>query len=78
MARDGAGGESGRKPRPMKEEWVLDIQRQCEVAEIDFFFKQWGGTNQGGSKYLEWMASVTIIWPDEAGRREDTGTKYPT
>ena len=40
------GGESGRKPRPMKEEWVLDIQRQCEVAEVDFFFKQWGGTNK--------------------------------
>ena len=37
------GGESGRKPRPMKEEWVLDIQRQCEEMEIDFFFKQWGG-----------------------------------
>ena len=40
------GGESGRKPRPMQEKWVLDIQRQCEVAEIDFFFKQWGGTNK--------------------------------
>ncbi len=40
------GGESGRKPRPMKEEWVLDIQRQCEAMEIDFFFKQWGGTNK--------------------------------
>src|SRR5690606_35549540 len=24
------GGESGRKPRPMKEEWVLEIQRQCK------------------------------------------------
>jgi protein gp37 len=28
------GGESGRKPWPMKEEWVLDIQRQCEAMEI--------------------------------------------
>jgi protein gp37 len=40
------GGESGRKPRPMKEEWVVDIQRQCEVAGVDFFFKQWGGINK--------------------------------
>jgi protein gp37 len=24
------GGESGRKPRPMKEEWVLDILNQCK------------------------------------------------
>src|SRR5690349_24290938 len=24
------GGESGHKPRPMKEEWVINIQEQCE------------------------------------------------
>ena len=36
------GGESGHKPRPMKPEWVIDIQEQCEKAEVAFFFKQWG------------------------------------
>jgi protein gp37 len=40
------GGESGRKPRPMHEAWVLDIKRECEVYGVDFFFKQWGGTNK--------------------------------
>ncbi|MBK9289061.1 MAG: phage Gp37/Gp68 family protein [Flavobacteriales bacterium] len=40
------GGESGRKPRPMHEAWVLDIKQQCEVFGADFFFKQWGGTNK--------------------------------
>lgn len=40
------GGESGRKPRPMKEEWVLDIKEQCEEVKTYFFFKQWGGTNK--------------------------------
>jgi len=40
------GGESGRKPRPMSPDWVLDIQEQCEKNEIAFFFKQWGGTNK--------------------------------
>ena len=40
------GGESGRKPRPMHEEWVLDIKQQCAVYGTDFFFKQWGGTNK--------------------------------
>ena len=40
------GGESGRKPRPMHEDWVLDILDQCEAAGIKFFFKQWGGTNK--------------------------------
>jgi protein gp37 len=40
------GGESGRKPRPMKEEWVEDIRKQCEAAGVAFFFKQWGGKNK--------------------------------
>ncbi len=40
------GGESGRKPRPMEVDWVLDIQQQCEKAKVAFFFKQWGGTNK--------------------------------
>lgn len=37
------GGESGPKHRPMQEEWVKDIQVQCQDAEVAFFFKQWGG-----------------------------------
>ncbi len=40
------GGESGRRPRPMKPEWVLDIQDQCLKYDVAFFFKQWGGTNK--------------------------------
>lgn len=40
------GGESGRKPRPMKPEWVLDIQDQCKNNGVAFFFKQWGGKNK--------------------------------
>ncbi len=40
------GGESGRTPRPMKKEWVMDIQAQCKNADVAFFFKQWGGTNK--------------------------------
>ncbi|RPE08679.1 phage Gp37/Gp68 family protein [Chitinophaga lutea] len=40
------GGESGRKARPMDVEWVLDIQAQCEKADVKFFFKQWGGVNK--------------------------------
>ena len=33
---------------------------------------------KGASKYLERMARVAILDPDEARRREDTGTKSPT
>lgn len=40
------GGESGRRPRPMKEEWVEEIRLKCEMKNVPFFFKQWGGTNK--------------------------------
>lgn len=40
------GGESGRTPRPVKEEWVIDIKNQCTQANVAFYFKQWGGTNK--------------------------------
>ncbi len=40
------GGESGRRPRPMRPEWVNDLKEQCQRANIAFFFKQWGGTNK--------------------------------
>lgn len=40
------GGESGHRPRPMNSDWVLDIQEQCEIADVAFFFKQWGGKNK--------------------------------
>lgn len=37
------GGESGPHSRPMAEEWALEIQDQCRLANVAFFFKQWGG-----------------------------------
>jgi protein gp37 len=40
------GGESGFKARPMKEDWVIDIKEQCKIANVPFFFKQWGGKNK--------------------------------
>jgi len=40
------GGESGHGARPMKEEWVQSIRRQCADAGVSFFFKQWGGVQK--------------------------------
>ncbi len=40
------GGESGHRPRPIEADWILDIQRQCKLADVRFFFKQWGGRNK--------------------------------
>ncbi len=36
------GGESGPKARPMEYEWVWNIKKQCDKANVLFFFKQWG------------------------------------
>lgn len=40
------GGESGPGARPIKEEWVLEIKRQCMKYNVPFFFKQWGGVHK--------------------------------
>jgi len=40
------GGESGPGARPMAEQWVHEIRRQCERSNTAFFFKQWGGFNK--------------------------------
>ena len=48
------GGESGPHARPMKLEWVRDIQDQCARADVPFFFKQWGGrTPKAGGRSIE-------------------------
>jgi protein gp37 len=36
------GGESGPNARPMNQEWILAIKKQCEKYGSAFFFKQWG------------------------------------
>lgn len=40
------GGESGPGARPMEEDWVKNIKLQCDMADVPFFFKQWGGVNK--------------------------------
>ncbi|MGP3737983.1 DUF5131 family protein (plasmid) [Streptomyces sp. GDS52] len=37
-----AGGESGRKARPMHPQWATSLRDQCAAANVPFFFKQWG------------------------------------
>lgn len=36
------GGESGRAARPIREQWIDEIHRQCVRYDTAFFFKQWG------------------------------------
>ena len=44
------GGESGKKARPMKPEWVENVKQQCDDASVAFFFKQWGTWGADGRK----------------------------
>lgn len=37
-----AGGESGRRARPMLPTWVASLRDQCSQSLTPFFFKQWG------------------------------------
>lgn len=44
------GGESGPHARPMRAEWVEEIQGQCRLFGTAFFFKQWGAWGSDGKK----------------------------
>lgn len=44
------GGESGPRARPMRAEWADNVRRQCLVADVAFFFKQWGTWGADGQK----------------------------
>jgi protein gp37 len=49
-----AGGESGARHRPVREEWLVDLRDRCAAAGIPYFFKQWGGVRpKSGGRLLE-------------------------
>jgi protein gp37 len=49
-----AGGESGPRHRPVREEWIIDLRDRCATAGVAFFFKQWGGLrSKAGGRLLQ-------------------------
>jgi protein gp37 len=49
-----AGGESGHRSRPTREQWLLELRDQCIAKGVAFFFKQWGGrTPKVGGRSLQ-------------------------
>ena len=49
-----AGGESGRRYRPVNVEWVRDLRDRCAEQGVAFFFKQWGGIrSKAGGRTLD-------------------------
>lgn len=64
------GGESGPKARPMDPSWVRALKAQAYLAEIPFFFKQWGEHGPAYPGSLE----VIKVGKHAAGRELDGGT----
>ncbi len=69
------GGESGPGARQMKPEWAEAILTQCELAEVPFFFKQWGGVQKskngrklGGQTYDKMPPRVLQEIPPKSQR----------
>jgi protein gp37 len=49
-----AGGESGPRHRPVKEEWLLELRDRCQAEGVAYFFKQWGGPrSKSGGRTLQ-------------------------
>jgi protein gp37 len=49
-----AGGESGPKHRPVREQWFLELRDRCVAEGVAFFFKQWGGArSKSGGRLLQ-------------------------
>jgi len=71
------GGESGPGARPMREDWVQPILKQCRAAKVPFFFKQWGGRIKkengrtlNGRTYDELPPRRTLAFPERKTRVE--------
>jgi protein gp37 len=49
-----AGGESGARHRPVREEWIVELRDRCVSEGVAFFFKQWGGRSpKAGGRLLD-------------------------
>jgi protein gp37 len=49
-----AGGESGRRYRPVEPAWIRQVRDSCQRQNVPFFFKQWGGlTPKSGGRILD-------------------------
>ncbi len=69
------GGESGAGARPMERSWVHSIRKQCRMAKVPFFFKQWGGVRKSetgrsldGKTYDEFPQRTRLAVMDQQRR----------
>lgn len=71
-----AGGESGRKARPMAPQWATGLRDQCVEADVPFFFKQWGEWAPTGYLVIGGTSKGTLLAGDpvdDMGHRVELG-----
>lgn len=71
------GGESGHRARPMKPEWAISIQNQCDMQNVSFFFKQWGTWGADGVKRSK-KANGRILLGKEWNEEPELGFSLKT
>jgi protein gp37 len=67
------GGESGRRARPFRLEWALDLMAQCKQAGVAYFVKQLGSAVTSEDHRLQFRdghAGDWSEWPEEVRVRE--------
>jgi protein gp37 len=69
------GGESGPGARSISPDWVRSVRDQCRIAEVPFFFKQWGGVRKAGTGrrldgrlYNQFPLRPRVAVPDDGAR----------
>ena len=74
------GGESGRRARPMLEQWARSIRRQCAAFGTPFFFKQGSQSNWPNFKDFSAFSSDLQVreWPRSALTSKSTEAESHT
>ncbi|EHB48772.1 Gp37Gp68 family protein [Mycolicibacterium rhodesiae JS60] len=69
-----AGGESGRRARPMHPDWARSLRDQCQKAGIAFLFKQWGEWQPLDGREPQDGDAVVLADPwNPLNRRDESG-----
>jgi protein gp37 len=75
-----AGGESGPGARPMHPDWARGLRDAAQLAQVPFFFKQWGEWREAGQSVEvegNWVTQGTVmqrVGKKAAGRELDGRT----
>ena len=70
-----AGGESGRKHRPMDPAWARDLRDQCQASGVSFFYKQGSAARPGRDARLDGVFHQEFPTPAPQQQRTPTPEK---